>query len=58
MAYKYLDKDSRSGVSVSNKLAEELHKYVTKKIQQKKDLGEISKLYLNSKLSQNGIIVF
>ena len=41
MAWKIFDKKTQSGVSVNEKLAEELHKPLVKKIQNKKCLCEI-----------------
>ena len=38
MVYKFLDKKWRSGASVNEKLAQELHKSVIKKIQKKESL--------------------
>ena len=41
MVYKFFDKKTGSGISVSEQLAEELHNTVIKKIQKKKSLYEI-----------------
>ena len=41
MIYKFFDKKIRSGISVSEQLAEELDKPVIKKIQKQKSICEI-----------------
>ena len=51
MVNKFFDKKTGSAINVHEQLAKELHKLVTKKIQDKKSLCEIYRQYLGSRFS-------